>query len=84
MENDPAWIQATLPVRFGGLGLRHAVQLAPSAYLASAACSTVLIHQLLPPWFQEPDLPMKEEALTVWANGHNEAPSEDLASHKQR
>ena len=27
-ENDPAWTQATLPVRCGGLGIRSAVQLA--------------------------------------------------------
>ena len=42
-ESDPSWTQSTLPVRRGGLGIRSAVQLAPSAFLASA---------LLPP----PDL----------------------------
>ena len=31
------WIQATLPVRNGGLGVRRVTSLAPSAFLASAA-----------------------------------------------
>ena len=34
---DMGWLQASLPVRWGGLGVRSAVLLAPSAYLASAA-----------------------------------------------
>ena len=33
--NSPAWTQATLPVKFGGLGVRSAVQLSSSAVLAS-------------------------------------------------
>ena len=40
---DPAWIQATLPVKLGGLGIRSAVQIAPSAYLASVATSAELV-----------------------------------------
>ena len=36
-EHDPAWRQATLPVRLGGLGKWSAVDLTPSAYLASTA-----------------------------------------------
>ena len=34
--DDNAWNQASLPVK-GGLGIRSAVQLAPSAFLSSAA-----------------------------------------------
>ena len=47
-SEDHAWTQATLPVKYGGLGIRSAVQLAPSAFLASAAGSSDLAHQLLP------------------------------------
>ena len=36
---DQAWLQASLPVSSGGLGFRSAVQLAPSAFSASAAVS---------------------------------------------
>jgi len=42
------WIQASLPVRWCGQGIRSAVLLAPSAYLASAAITTELTSSLLP------------------------------------
>ena len=38
----PAWPQASLPVKNGGLGIRSAAQLAPSAFLASLLAP--------PPW----------------------------------
>ena len=34
---DNQWVQASLPVSLGGLGIRSASTLAPSAFLASAA-----------------------------------------------
>ena len=37
-RGDSAWEQATLPVGLGGLGIRSAVDVAPSAYLSSAHC----------------------------------------------
>ena len=43
------WLQASLPVRDGGLGIRSAVLLAPSAFLASAAGTTDLQARILPP-----------------------------------
>ncbi len=43
------WLQASLPVRDGGLGIRSAVMLAPSAFLASAAGTTDLQACILPP-----------------------------------
>ena len=58
-----AWEQASLPIRYGGLGIRSAVMLAPSAFLASAAgaeniissichndCKTSLIRLSKMPW----------------------------------
>ena len=47
------WLQASLPVSAGGLGFRSAVALAPSAYLASAAGTRWLQHQILPAEFQQ-------------------------------
>jgi hypothetical protein len=47
--SDRAWSQATLPVRWGGIGIRDVVSLAPSAYLASAASTMDLVTRLLPP-----------------------------------
>ena len=46
--DDNRWTQASLPVRWGGLGVRGVVLLAPSAYLASAASTTELTSALLP------------------------------------
>jgi len=42
--NNDQWLHASLPVGDGGLGIRSAKMLAPSAYLASAA-STLLLQQ---------------------------------------
>ena len=63
--------QAVLPVRHGGLGIRSAVKLAPSAFLASAAASSAMIHQILPPQFSDTDLPSFQEALALWTNSCN-------------
>ena len=46
--DDDRWCQASLPVRWGGLGVRGVVLLAPSAYLASAANTTQLTTALVP------------------------------------
>ena len=44
---DDRWCQASLPVRWGGLGICGACLLAPSAYLASAASTKELTLSLL-------------------------------------
>ena len=41
--DDPAWLQASLPVKLGGLGIRRATQIAPSAYLASSTAPADLV-----------------------------------------
>ena len=46
--DSPSWSQATLPVSYDGLGVRSAVQLSTSAFLASIAASSVLVGQILP------------------------------------
>ena len=40
--SDDQWAQASLPVKAGGLDIRSAVQLAPSAYLAAFSSSADL------------------------------------------
>jgi len=45
--SDDRWTQASLPVRWGGLGVCSVVLLAPLAYLASAASSAELTSSLL-------------------------------------
>ena len=46
--NDNRWMQATLPVGEGGLGVRSAVGLAPSAFLASVMGTRETANLLLP------------------------------------
>ena len=46
---DSQWLQASLPVRDGGLGVRKVTVLAPSAYLASAASTLRLQDAMLTP-----------------------------------
>ena len=43
-----AWDQASLPLRWGGIGVRSALRLAPSAFLASAAGAAELLSLILP------------------------------------
>jgi len=44
---DDQWLQASLPVWSGGIGVRSVVKLAPSAFLASAAGTLPLQDQIL-------------------------------------
>ena len=67
VESSSVWTQATLLVSYGGLGIRSAVQLAPSAFLASAAGSSDLVHQILPSHFQDSPIPNYDDALIIWA-----------------
>ena len=45
--SDSAWLQATLPFRLGGLGLRESLRTAPIAFLASCRNTYLLVAQLL-------------------------------------
>ncbi|PGH37981.1 MAG: hypothetical protein CRN43_17955, partial [Candidatus Nephrothrix sp. EaCA] len=45
--NNTQWIQASLPIRDGGLGTRRLSMLATSAYLASAASTVLLVGTIL-------------------------------------
>ena len=56
----------TLSVRQEGLGIRSAVQLAPSAFLASAAAPSVLVHQILPDHLHSNPYKTRDEALAAW------------------
>ena len=44
---DEQWIQASLHIRFGGLGVRSVTSLAPSAFLAYAADTNPLQEMIL-------------------------------------
>ena len=88
LDQDMAWLQASLPVRSGGLGVRRAAQLAPSAYLASAAGCSALIQQIVPPSVPPsvralPDANV-ESAISVWSQHHSQPPPPSPDSTRQR
>ena len=64
LEEDETWTQASLPVGAGGIGVRRAAQLAPSAFLASAAGCSELVAQILPPRCKV-SLPPQEMLLSL-------------------
>ena len=60
------WMQTSLPITFGGIGIRSAALLAPSAYLASAAgCSSTSL-AILPSRLHVSLNPLHSEALQMW------------------
>ena len=83
-DNDSMWTQASLPVRYGGLGIRSAVDLAPSAFLASANASADLVHRVVPAHFQHTAIPCLDEALSHWSKGNSLSPPEGTAQHHQK
>ena len=42
-----AWLQATLPIRLGGIGLREAVQSSPAAYVGSCSSTSKMVQDFL-------------------------------------
>ena len=65
---DIQWLQATLPVRDGGLGIRRASQLAPSAFLASAFGCSDLISAILPQRLSLSTDPLLAQAQEAWSS----------------
>ena len=84
LAQESAWMQASLPVRAGGVGVRRAVQLAPSAYLASAAGCSELMREILPSHLQNTTDPSSEAALACWSQGHSKPPPSAPDSFRQK
>ena len=85
LDHDGSWLHAgTLPVHDGDLGVRRAAQLAPSAFLASAAGCSSLILEILPPCLHACVDPHIELALTAWRQNHSESPPSLPESSHQR
>jgi hypothetical protein len=74
--SDLNWIQASLPVKDGGLGIRSVALLAPSAFLASAAATLSLQSQILPVDFNQTDR-LRDVTSDIWVVRHGtEVPME--------
>ena len=82
--DDVSWLQASLSVRAGGLGIRRTAQLATSAYLASATGCSELVHQIFSAHPLEISDPHYEAALDQWREDHLHPPPDHPASCVQR
>ena len=86
-SEDSAWLHKPLsPVGSGGLGIRSAAHLAPSAFLASADGASVLMQQLLPPHLSTITYKERDLALSNWREGlPSDTPQPDMGiSHVQK
>ena len=63
---------------------RHQNQLAPSAFLSSAATSSDLVHHILPSHLLSAPLSLIDEALMSWSDGDSLVPPAGSASRRQR
>ena len=83
-ENDPAWMQASLPVKLGGLGVRSAAQVAPSAYLASVAATEELVSLISPINHRALPAPSVDVAMAKWSQEDTLTPPQGLAAFRQK
>ena len=81
--DDTAWIQASLPMHDGGLGIRSVVVLAPSAFFASAAATYVLQSAILGGDWPFPDQHVAH-ITQLWCSTFSAAPPEGDLVLKQR
>ena len=84
-ESSPSWLQASLPVRFGGLGVHRLRLLSTSAFLSSVSRCLPLLTDLLPSRLQGLSVPFYDEALFIWQReSAGAAPAPSAVSHLQR
>jgi hypothetical protein len=71
--DDTSWMQATLPVRDGGLGIQRATTLATPAFISSFMASTALQEMILPPGVARSTAQL-DKAVTLWKANVDVAP----------
>ena len=82
--SDTRWKQASLPVHMGGLGVRSACMLAPSAFLASAAATLPLQEATLSASVAGADDTSVSNIKTTWSCLANTTEPSVLSKHIQR
>ena len=82
--NDTQWTQATMPVYMGGLGVRSAFMLAPSAFLASAAATLSPQEAILPDQVRSTDDLAVSMSLSVWKTLTPDCQPRDTTRHIQK
>lgn len=62
-----SWQQASLPIAFGGLGIRSVLDVSLPAFLSSLNASLALINSILSPSLVEFDCEFSNEAMLCWS-----------------
>jgi len=75
--NDKAWIESSLPIKKGGIGIRHASDIALPCFLSSLYNVSALLDQLLPQNYRLADI-TKLESEERWCRKFGELPEESL------
>ena len=81
---DEAWAQASLPVRWGGLGIRDVTQLAASSFLSSLAATAQLVQRISPQAVQSGDSPLRNAAMISWSRMGGTSPPVGEEAGRQR
>ena len=76
-----SWLQSSLPVKLGGLGIRHAIDLCLPSFMASFHNVLPIVSSLLPMNFQ--DL-VEEEGLSLWINKYEQEPPPIISQGLQK
>ena len=74
-------LQATLPVKLGGLSICQVVDVAPLAFLASTLATANIVQTILPVSLQSLPLPFMHETLSQWSQGQSNTPPEGTGAH---
>lgn len=74
LEDPIKYIRATLPVRFGGIGIRRVTDLCLPAFISSAFGSFELVNSLLSSISDKPNVSFLEEALAEWNKVNQDVP----------
>ena len=83
-NNVYPWPQATLPVNHEEIGIKSAVHLAPSPYLAAADRSSILICRILRISFSEIQYPKIAATISLWGNDQSQSPPQSPFFHLQK
>ena len=83
-SSSAAWLQASLPISLGGLGIRSAVEVAPSAFLASAHSSSALVQSIPSSSHSILSSSLISNALTLWSSDHDSHPPTDDEAFLQK
>ena len=82
--SDDNWLQASLPVKNGGLGIRSVTTLAPSAFLASAASTLTLQDAMLAQFGNTAHDPAITRSTVAWSAMANDVETVSERRHIQK